>query len=175
MLSLLIIAVALFALLRLAQWALRLKTSYLKRGALEEEAFFTAAKKVIEDDSTPPIVVDVLEFMAASIRSPDLPRHVAMSAIRGQFRDRMERAAREPASDIDKAIEELRTGLQKLMSEASAAYILATTYRSFMLGWLVRRTIFAYIDRLDIDDKTSIIEREFYAKTSILGSGQVPA
>jgi hypothetical protein len=131
---------AVFALERFLTW----RSRHLDRLMECRDVFFRAAKNLLADDETPPLIVDQLEFMGKSIASARIGRMLLWAALRGDLR----RSVRNPSQhvrDVRLALSRMRPELRKQYTLAITGMIFAATFMNVFLGSFLRRAILFWI------------------------------
>ena len=103
--------------------------------------FFDAANVLMESDEVPRSVADFVLAIGRTLGSPRAPRILVMMFVRGEVRA-PRKAADERLDPMLRDAKRMRPELYLQFSKALVTCTLALTYRSLMLGLLLRRVSF---------------------------------
>jgi hypothetical protein len=131
--TLLIVAAVLLGLSAVA----RVRVIQIQRRQAFRDAFFADAMTLVEDERTPPLVVEVTEFLAETIANKHLTWLTLWRLITGDINRRYD-SERGHVKQLEGVLE-IPPDLQHVWKHLTRAFVLAITFNTFLIGSLVRR------------------------------------
>lgn len=131
----------LLLLIFVVPWALARRTRHLHGFSDAEEQFFYAARALVKDGDTHQEIVEFVAILADDIRNPAAARWFFRAAFKGLLRDLND----NPPKDIghfQEHVDALRPEMKKMFFRAVTNFVLATSYRSYFFGSVLRRVTF---------------------------------
>lgn len=105
-----------------------------------QQEFFSTAQKLLDDPDTPMPVIRRLDVLAHNMEDGEAIRSVFWAALNGELRSAVSNPSREFTEFVE-AVRSMRQELRELLSRAITASIFAASYKSLVIGTLIRRVI----------------------------------
>lgn len=131
-LALLGILAALAALAVFAKWRLR----HLEAAAEMQTKFFQAMNALVDDQDTPPEVLNVLESLAKDLMNAQQFRRFVWFLL---FHTATKRSKRAPRRDLEKIFNDMPDQLRGYLAQAFVAGVFAISFQSAFVGLAFRR------------------------------------
>lgn len=117
---------------------------HIEKAHLLKQEFFKSARVLLKDSRTPSELVDLIAFMGQHINSAWPARRLARDLLSGNFRE-VERNPNEKQREFIVILDQLPQEIHQRFSVVTCAFVLATTYRSFLFGWALRRIMVMWV------------------------------
>ena len=118
----------------------KLRAKQIARRIDSQNEFFKAANALVSDETTPVIVLKIVQSLTENLNNPNVCRGAVLSAFSGKLRDRAEdHSATEELQEISIT---LNSVLAQQFQETMYFFVQTNTFSSMFMGIVARRIFF---------------------------------